>query len=115
MLPLREPTFFILLSLAPCQKHGYAIIQDVEALSEGKVRLSTGTLYEALARLLEQGVIERVDETEENEGKESSHPGKPRKAYHLTHLGRGVLEAEAARMRSLAAAALQRLGEECGY
>ncbi len=51
MLPLREPTFLILLSLADGEKHGYAILKDVSEISQGKVLLSTGTLYEALARL----------------------------------------------------------------
>ena len=50
-LPLREPTFFILLSLARGEKHGYAIMKDIEDLSRDRVKLSTGTLYEALARL----------------------------------------------------------------
>jgi len=62
LLPLREPTFFILLSLASQEKHGYAILQDIKEISEGKVKLSTGTLYEALARLLDQGLIERVSD-----------------------------------------------------
>ncbi len=104
-LPLREPTFFILLSLVPGEKHGYAILREVEALSEGSVRLSTGTLYEALSRLLDQGLIERIDEPS------SGGPGKPRKTYRLTQTGRQVIEAEAARLRLLAAAAQRQLGE----
>jgi len=114
LLPLREPTFFILLSLAPQEKHGYAILKDIEEVSEGKVKLSTGTLYEALARLLDQGLIERVsDNTEITKTlKGRSHPGKPRKAYRLTKNGRQVLEAETKRMQSLVAAAQQRLGEK---
>ncbi len=114
MLPLREPTFFILLSMAPCPKHGYAILKDVEELSGGKTRLSTGTLYEALARLLDQRLIERVDlDSERDDFNGDAHPGKPRKAYRLTHAGRSVLEAEISRMQSLIAAARRRLGEEC--
>lgn len=114
LLPLREPTFFILLSLAPGKKHGYAILKDVEELSQGKVRLSTGTLYEGLARLLEQGLIERVPGGEPGTGEteeEQNHPGKPRKAYHLTAIGRQVLEAETNRMQTLVAAAQRRLGK----
>ena len=57
LLPLREPTFFILLSISTEKKHGYAILQEVEALSNGKVKLSNGTLYGALTRLQEQGLI----------------------------------------------------------
>ncbi len=98
-LPLREPTFFILLSLLPAEKHGYAILKDVETISQGRARLTTGTLYEALARLLEQGLIERAPVNG------SPAPGKPRKTYRLTHLGRQVIEAEAARLALLSNAA----------
>lgn len=91
-LPLTEPTFYILLSLAPGQKHGYAIMKDVEALSEGRIKLSTGTLYGGLKRLLEQDWIERVDDDE---------PGRPRKAYRLTRLGRRSLEGETTRLERL--------------
>lgn len=105
LLPLREPTFFILLSLAPGSQdgaslHGYAILKQVESLSRGKVRLSTGTLYEALARLLEQGLVERLDETAAPEVPQA-YPGKPRKAYRLTRIGRRVLQAERRRMQAL--------------
>ena len=115
LLPLREPTFFILLSLAPGKKHGYAILKDVKEISQGKVRLSTGTLYEALARLLDQGLIARVldDEVRTDETpKGQNHPGKPRKAYRLTKNGRQVLEAETRRMQSLVATAQRRLSEK---
>ncbi|MGB2911349.1 MAG: helix-turn-helix transcriptional regulator [Anaerolineales bacterium] len=61
-LPLREPTFFILLSLSPGPKHGYAILKEVEALSEGRVLLSTGTLFGAIKRLLDRSWIRRVDD-----------------------------------------------------
>ena len=106
-LPLTEPTFYILLSLAPGKKHGYAILKDVEALSDGKVRLSTSTLYGALGRLLDQGLIERVP----NEEKETTGPGLPRKAYILSHTGRRILEAETRRMQALVTTARLRLGE----
>lgn len=98
-LPLTEPTFFILLSLSPAPKHGYAIMKDVQALSEGRVILSTGTLYGAIRRLLEQGWIERVDDPEPNP------TDRQRKAYALTRLGRRVLEAEVARLGRLVSAA----------
>lgn len=107
-LPLTEPTFYILLSLALEKKHGYAILKDVEALSDGKVRLSTSTLYGALGRLLDRGLIERVlNEEEENAG-----PGLPRKAYILSQTGRRILEAETRRMQALVTTARLRLGEE---
>lgn len=112
LLPLREPTFFILLSLAQGDMHGYAILKEVETLSRGKIVLSTSTLYEALARLLEQGLIAPVELANPDgaDGEETKHPGKPRKAYRLTRRGRRVLEAETARMHNLVLAAQQRLG-----
>lgn len=94
-LPLREPTFFILLSLSPGPKHGYAILKEVEALSEGRVRLSTGTLYGAIKRLLHDGWIRRVDDPLPNSTQ------RKRKAYALTELGRRVLSAEIDRLRKL--------------
>ena len=107
-LPLTVPTFYILLSLAPGKNHGYAILQDVESLSKGKVHLSTSTLYSALGRLLDHGWIERVPSDLEPE----SHPGLPRKAYVLSELGRRILEAETDRIQTLASIARLRLTEE---
>ena len=107
-LPLTEPTFYILLSLAPGKKHGYAILKDVEALSKGGISLSTSTLYSALGRLLDQGLIERVS----GDSEPGSHPGLPRKAYVLSELGRRILEAETDRMQALTAIARLRLTEE---
>ena len=105
-IPLTEVTYFILLSLAPGPKHGYAIMKDVSFMSKERVVLSTGTLYGALPRLLEQGWIVR------NEGPVARHPGRGRKLYALTETGRGVLQAEVKRLDSLVAAAQQRvLGE----
>ena len=104
-VPLTEATFFIMLSLAPGPKHGYAIMKDVEALSEGRVLLSTGTLYGALKRLLEDGWIGRADDAE------SSNAGRPRKVYTLTRLGRRVLDAEVERLRGLIAVAQLRTAE----
>jgi DNA-binding PadR family transcriptional regulator len=58
-LPLTEATFFILLSIAQRPKHGYAILKDVESLSGGRIKFSTGTLYGAISRLLEQEWVDR--------------------------------------------------------
>ena len=99
-LPLTEVTTFILLSLADAPKHGYAIMKDVEDLSDGRVQLSTGTLYGALSRLLDQGWIARW------EGEvEQATPGRPRKTYTLTRVGRRVLDAEVRRLQAVVAAA----------
>ncbi len=117
-LPLREPTFWILVSLASGKKHGYAILREVEGLSDQRVLLSTGTLYEALARLLEQNLIERIEGEEDpalENGARAAHRGKPRKAYRLTTLGRRVLQAEMARLQAMAAVAGQHLQEGLLY
>src|SRR5512146_687580 len=104
---INEPTFFILLSLASGPKHGYAVMKDTEELSRGKVSLSTSTLYTALNRLLNQGLLERSD-TGENE----AGPGLPRKVYCLNEHGRRILHAEAKRMQDMLASYQQRFGEE---
>jgi DNA-binding PadR family transcriptional regulator len=98
-LPLREPTFFLLLSLSPGPKHGYAILIEVEDLSHGRLKLSTGTLYGAIRRLLDQGWIRRAAGPVPNE------TGRKRKSYELTELGRSILKAEIARLRQLVTAA----------
>ncbi len=107
-LPLTETTFFILLSLATSEKHGYAIAKDVERLSDRRVRLSTSTLYTALKRLLADGWIERA-----GEDPEPDESGRPRKIYKLTNLGRRILDAETVRLKSLVqTASLRSVGEE---
>lgn len=103
-LPLSEAVFFILLSLLPGPKHGYAIMKDVEALSDSRVSLSTGTLYGALKRLLEAGWVRRMDD-------DGNETGRERKAYVLTQLGKGILEAETARMQTLVTMTQERSSE----
>jgi DNA-binding PadR family transcriptional regulator len=102
-VPLTEATYFILLSLAPGPTHGYAIMKNVHQLSQGRVILSTGTLYSALKRLLDQGWIRRVDDLGDNAN------GRQRKTYHLTDLGQGILEAESHRLEGLVGAAQWRV------
>jgi DNA-binding PadR family transcriptional regulator len=80
-------------------------MKDVESLSEGRVLLSTGTLYGALKRLLEDGLIQRMPEPQPNPA------GRERKAYILTQHGRQVLNAEAARMRKLGTLVPAQVGE----
>lgn len=99
-IPLTEATLLILLSLAPQPQHGYAIMKEVAALSDGRVKLSTGTLYGALNRLLEQGWIERVEG--EDDGSK-----RLRKAYQLTGAGLAILKAEVARLKKLVTLAQQ--------
>jgi DNA-binding PadR family transcriptional regulator len=109
--PLTEATYLVLLSLVPGPKHGYAIMKDVEALSEGRVTLSTGTLYGVLKRLLEQEWIERVEETGDTPQPDNG-PGRERKSYTLTRMGRLVLNAETNRLQTLVSVARQRTAEE---
>jgi len=106
-LPLTEPTFYILLSLAPGKRHGYAIMKDVKNLSGERVNLSTSTLYTAVGRLLDQGLIERLSDAEQDVS-----PGLPRKFYALTDLGRRVLEAESVRLQGMVREARLRLRED---
>ena len=94
-LPLREPTFYILLSLSPGPKHGYAIMKEVEILSESRLLLSTGTLYGAIKRLLDDGWIHRVEDPLPNS------TDRERKAYALTEQGRRLLSAEIERLRRM--------------
>ena len=105
-LPLREPTFLILLSLSPGPKHGYAILKEVDRLSDGRVKLSTGTLYGAIERLLDQGWIRRVEDPIPN------GTNRERKAYDITELGRKALNAEIARLRKLVSVAVSQTAEE---
>lgn len=98
-LPLTESTYFIMLILANGPRHGYAIMKEAGQLSQGRIELSTGTLYGALKRLLDQGWIRRAEDPE------SGATGRVRKVYSLTPLGRKILEAEVQRLRSLTRAA----------
>jgi DNA-binding PadR family transcriptional regulator len=103
--PLTEATYFILLSLSSKPKHGYAIMKDVRILSNDRIILSTGTLYGALKRLLEQGWITRSDDSDP-EG-----ASRDRKVYALSRHGQLILEAEIVRLKELLTAAKQRVAE----
>ncbi len=99
--PLTEPVLLILMSLADKPRHGYALMKDIDALSNGRVRLSTGTLYGALRRLLEDQWIERFEQKDTSREKQ---------AYRLTSAGRRQLHLELGRMKQLTRAAAGRLG-----
>ena len=98
--PLTEPVFLILTSLAERPRHGYALLQDIRHISAGRVTLSTGTLYGALRRLLEDGWIEPFEQDDMSRDKQ---------AYSLTDSGRKQLRVELDRMRQLTRAAATRL------
>ncbi len=86
----------------------------MEAHSTGRVQLSTGTLYEALARLLDQELIERVEIRQPVKMPQDQHPGRPRKAYRLSQRGLRVLQAEADRLRQMVAVTQRLFSEETG-
>jgi len=99
-LPLAPATFEILLALVDGERHGYAIMQEVTTRTEGAVRLGPGTLYGALKRLLETGLVE--------EGSERADPelGDDRRRYYrLTNLGLRVARMEARRLDAMVRAA----------
>ncbi|MGP0072763.1 MAG: helix-turn-helix transcriptional regulator [Bryobacteraceae bacterium] len=98
--PLSEPVLLILTSLAAHPRHGYALIKDIELLSGGRVRISTGTLFGALRRLLEDAWIERFEQDDTTRQKQ---------AYRLTRAGRRQLQLELDRMRQLTRAGFARL------
>lgn len=104
-LPLTPVAFEILLALGDGEQHGYSIMREVERRSGGSLRLHAGTLYRALARLLESGLIEELDERPDPD-----HDDQRRRYYRLSPLGIAVARAEAQRLAGqLAAARASRL------
>ena len=103
--PLTEATFFILLALAEGPRHGYAIMKDVEELSDGRVALGTGTLYGAIKRLLDAGWIRRAAE-------ERGENPRDRQAYNLTAAGKATLNGEVRRLESLVRLSRTRVKKE---
>ena len=98
---MNEPTFLILTALAGEPRHGYAVIEDVEGMTDGRVRLRAGTLYAALDRLRGEGLIE-VD-------REEVVQSRLRRYYRLTGAGEQSLQTETDRLRAQAAIAEGRL------
>jgi DNA-binding PadR family transcriptional regulator len=101
--PMREPTFLVLTALAVTPQHGYAVIEDVARITDGRVRLRAGTLYAVLDRLRADGFIE-VDHEEVVQS-------RLRRYYRLTGVGERRLTAETARLRQQATVAERRLRE----
>jgi DNA-binding PadR family transcriptional regulator len=97
-LPLPPAAFHILLALADDDRHGYAIIQEVAARTGGTVKLSAGTLYRSIQRMLEQGLIAELS-TRERPSPELDD--ERRRYYRLTALGTAVARAEARRLSAL--------------
>ena len=97
-LPLTETTFYILLVLTT-PAHGYAIIQEIDKLSEGAVKVAAGTMYGAIENLLKLNWIEEIKKKK-----------KRRRVYKITDIGEEVLKLEIERLRSLI-----KLSSEFGY
>lgn len=94
--PLPNATFHILLALAGEDRHGYGIIQDIAARTGGQLRLSPGTLYRSIQRMLEQGLIEETDERPAPE-----FDDERRRYYRITEAGTAAARAETRRMTEL--------------
>jgi DNA-binding PadR family transcriptional regulator len=104
-LPLSPPMFHVLLALADGEKHGYAIMKDVALRTDGKVKLSAGTLYGIVARLLTEGMIAEL-----RRRPAPALDDERRRYYQLTEFGRRVAIAEVERMEeTLALARSKRL------
>ena len=104
LLPLPPATFHILLALAEDDRHGYGIIQDVAARTDGELKLSAGTLYRSIQRILEQGLIV---ETRERPAPEDDD--ERRRYYRITPLGTAAAAAETHRLADLV-----RMARACG-
>ena len=95
-LPLQPAVFHILMALAEDDRHGYAIIQNVAERTGGAVKLSAGTLYRSIQRMLEEGLLVEIDDRPDPE-----EDDERRRYYRITPLGRNVARAEAQRLIDL--------------
>jgi len=105
LLPLPPATFHILMALAEEDRHGYAIIQDVAARTGGELKLSAGTLYRSIQRMLEQGLLV---ETQERPAPELDD--ERRRYYRITPFGAATARAEVKRLSQLV-----KLARACGF
>ncbi|MCI0437073.1 MAG: PadR family transcriptional regulator [Gemmatimonadetes bacterium] len=104
-LPLGAMEFHVLLALLGGARYGYAVMKAVEVESGGRVAPQIGSLYRLLTRLMGEGLVE---ETTAPRGGEGPHPGRDRRYYRLTALGRATVKAEANRLREVVALATSR-------
>ena len=95
LLPLPSATFHILIAVSPEPRHGYAIIQDVAARTAGALRLSAGTLYRSIARMVEQGLIAETSK------RPALDDDERRRYYRITPFGTAVARAEMRRLTNL--------------
>lgn len=92
-MPLSESVFLILIRISKGPIHGYGIINDVKSMTDGRVELSTGTLYGAISRMIGDGWIEKHHTKTES--------GRERKEYRITKKGKRILNSEMERIKSL--------------
>src|SRR5690349_21839515 len=97
-LPLSPAALHILLALAPEDRHGYGIMQEVARQSEGQYKIGPGTLYDNLQKLVNQGLVEETPRRKDEEDQR-------RRYYRLTRFGRSVLTADVARLQNVVQAA----------
>ena len=96
MLPLTQAVFHILLALADGERHGYGIMQEIAARTNGAMRMGPGTLYGSIKRMLADGLIEASDERPDPELDDER-----RRYYRLTNFGQRVVRAEAQRLEQV--------------
>ena len=105
LLPLTPTVFHTLVALAREPRHGYAIAQEVEELTEGRIVMGPGTLYGSLQRMTDAGLIQETV----NPGDQGLHADR-RKYYRVTPLGHAALQAESQRLLRTLAVVQERMG-----
>lgn len=105
LLPLTPTVFHVLVAVASGPRHGYAVAQEVEELTQGRIVMGPGTLYGSLRRMQDAGLLVETD----NPGDEGQHAER-RRYYKLTPLGSEALRAESERLTRALAVAQERLG-----
>src|SRR3954469_16545200 len=95
LLPLPPAFFHILIALGEGERHGYAVMQDIAQRTDGKVRMSPGTLYGSIRRMLDEGLIDELTRRPDDDDDER------RRYYRVTRFGRAVAAAEADRLKAL--------------
>jgi DNA-binding PadR family transcriptional regulator len=97
LLPLKHSTYQILLALGDGDSmHGYAVMQSIAGLTEGRETILPGTLYAALARMADEGLVEESEPRQDH-----ASGGPPRRYYRRTSFGRAVARAESERLHAL--------------
>jgi DNA-binding PadR family transcriptional regulator len=100
-LPLPPAVLHILIALGEGEKHGYAVMQEVAERTDGKVRMSPGTLYGSIRKMLDEGLIEELFRRGAADPRSAGAEDARRRYYRVTKFGRAVAAAEAGRLASL--------------